>query len=417
MMPICRRLSGLNTLACTSPYRNTRYNQRVRIMLAAGEASGDAYAAALVEELRKTGGDFTFEGIGGSRLRKAIGPLIADSSTWGAIGIAQSLLVAPRAIRGARRAFRCMRTGKPGLFIGIDFGFFNIRVCRYAKNHGWKVLYFMPPSSYHRERQGRDLPAITDEVVTPFPWSADILRGIGANVHFFGHPLKQLIAQSGVAPVRGQTLAVLPGSRSHEFTRNLPLVASLLRGSKADWTGGLKSGVIHENISLPSEPLDAVLEFAVAPNLDVADLKARWNEVAPGRKDIFTQGDVYGVLGRARAGIICSGTATLEAALMGCPHVVIYRVTKAMAREAKLIRFKLPKFIALPNIVLDRQVVPEFVGLDIDPGAVRAVLDPLLLDGPERDAQLAAFQEIAQILGPEDAITKTAQLIGEGLGR
>jgi lipid-A-disaccharide synthase len=360
----------------------------MRILLAAGEASGDAYAAALVEELRKTGGDFAFEGIGGTRLRKAIGSLIADSSAWGAIGIVHSLSVAPRAILGGRRAYKRIRNGPKGLFIGIDFGFFNIRVCRYAKRHGWKVLYFMPPSSYHRERQGRDLPSITDAVVTPFPWSEEILRNIGVNAHFFGHPLKQLIAQSGIKPVRGERIAVLPGSRTHEFTRNLPLIAGIMRGT--------------------GKPLDAVLEFAVAPNLDVNEITRRWNDVAPGRSDIFTQGDVYGVLGRCRAGIVCSGTATLEAALMGCPHVVVYQVTKAMAREAKLIGFKMPKFIALPNIVLDRSVVPEYVGLEIGAVAVRRDLDALIADG---SAQVAAFEEISAMLEPADAITRTAELV------
>ncbi|HWA82968.1 MAG TPA: hypothetical protein VG820_06030, partial [Fimbriimonadaceae bacterium] len=154
-------------------------------------------------------------------------------------------------------------------------------------------------------------------------------------------------------------------------------------------------------------------EFAISPNLHLAEVRALWNRLAPGRDDLFTQGDVYGVLGRARAALVCSGTATLEAALMRCPHVVVYRVTKAMAREAKIIRFKRPKFIALPNIVLDREVVPELAGLDIATDDILADLKPLLADGPEREAQLRGFEEIDRILDGDDAITKTARLIVE----
>lgn len=359
----------------------------MRIFLSAGEASGDAYAAALVEELRKSGGDLTFEGIGGIRLAEAIGHLAADSSRWGAISIVQSLQVGARVLRGGLRAKRIMLAGPPGILVAIDFGFFNIRLCRMAKKHGWKVVYFMPPSSWRRDRQGRDLPEITDAVVTPFPWSAELLREIGVNVFFFGHPLKQLIRAADTRRTEGSSIAVLPGSRGHELSRNLPMFAALAK-------------------DLPGK-----LEFAVAPNLPIDFVKTMWSQLAPGRDDVFTQSDVYGVLGRCRAAIVCSGTATLEAALMRCPHVVVYRVTKAMAREAKIIRFKMPKFISLPNIVLDRKVVPELVGVDIDNPDILAEIIPLLGDGEAREAQMRSFEEIDQVLGPNDAITQAARLI------
>src|SRR5438132_1624490 len=127
----------------------------MRVFLSAGEASGDAYAAALVGELRRTGREFSVEGIGGRRLAGAIGSLVADSSTWGAISIVQSLRIALRALMGAFEARKRMSIGQPGIFVPIDFGFFNIRLARWAKRHGWRVLYFMPPSSWKRERQGK----------------------------------------------------------------------------------------------------------------------------------------------------------------------------------------------------------------------------------------------------------------------
>ncbi|HVT12237.1 MAG TPA: hypothetical protein VHE55_08215 [Fimbriimonadaceae bacterium] len=363
----------------------------MRIFLSAGEASGDAYAAALVEALRKTNTELGFEGIGGKRLAGAIGSLVADSSKWGAISIVQSLRVLPRAFRGWILGKRRLATGTPGLFVAIDFGFFNIRLCRYAKRRGWKVLYFMPPSSWRRDRQGRDLPDVADLVVTPFPWSAEILKGIGVDAYFFGHPLKQLIREAGAARTGGSTVAMLPGSRTHELDRNLPMFAEVARS------------------------LTERFEFAISPNLDLGEVRALWNRLAPGRDDLFTQGDVYGVLGRARAALVCSGTATLEAALMRCAHVVVYRVTKAMAREAKLIGFKMPKFISLPNIVLDRESVPELVGLDISTADILACLQPLLADSPEREAQLRDFDEIDRVLGGDDAITETARLLVETL--
>jgi len=366
----------------------------VRIFLSAGEASGDAVAAALVEELRKTGRDFIFQGVGGKLLEAAIGPLAASSSTWGAISIVQSVAVMRRAVSGGMKARRQMAKGAPGIFVPIDFGFFNIRQARWAKGHGWKVVYFMPPGSYKRQRQGRNLSEVVDKVVTPFPWSEEILRGQGIDASFFGHPIKQLIRMNPVPEQSKdpQRIAVLSGSRTTEMARHLPLVAQLVNAQSGDLTG-------------------MTIEFAIAPSFDIDEVKAKWETLAPGRQDVFSTGGVYGVLDRAQAAIVCSGTATLEAALMRCPHVVVYRITKAMEREAKLIGFKRPRFIALPNIVLEREVVRELVGLEIEPETVLRELTPLLHPGDARAAQLRAFAEIDQILGRDDAITKTAEMI------
>lgn len=357
----------------------------MRIFLSAGEASGDAYAAALAERIAERSPKVQFEGVGGPRLRAQIGNLVADAARWGAISIVQSLAVAPRAYGGYQKARARLRTGTPGLFIPIDFGFFNIRLAGYAKRQGWKVLYFVPPGSWRRDRQGRDLPKIADEIVTPFPWSAEILKGMGGNVHFLGHPLKELISKAEPAAERGG-IAVLPGSRTHELERNLPLIAGAL-------------GDIPE-----------VAEFAISPSLNARQVEAEWKKLAPTRIDVFTQGDVYGVLSRAKAAVVCSGTATLEAALVRTPMVVVYQVTKAMAREAKLIGFKMPDFISLPNICLQRKVVPELVGEHVDPAAVATELKALLDGGEASERQLQGFDEIDLMLGQDDAITQTAQL-------
>lgn len=384
----------------------------MRVFLSTGEASGDAYAAELVEEMRRLGGSgFRYEGLGGTRMKAARIALVADTSRWGAISIAQSLAAFPRAVGGYYRAKRALDKD-PGLFIPIDFGYANIRLSRHAKNRGWKVLYFVPPGSWRRDRQGKDLASLTDAIATPFSWSAEILVANGAKAHWFGHPIRQLLrkavnqveAVETVSPfLDGPRVAILPGSRKHEIEENLPVIAEAVRSLSSD-TGGFS-------------PLAATLEFALAPNVDEEEVRAQWRRLVPERDhDRFVKGDTYGVLRRGRAAIVCSGTATLEAALCGCPMVVIYRVTKAMVIEAKLIGWRRPRFIALPNILLNRQVVPELVQVEATPLAIRTHLDGLLGDTPEREAQLAAFEELSTVLGPEDAITQTAQLALEMCG-
>lgn len=354
--------------------------------MSAGEASGDAYGAELV---RACGPEFSWEAIGGPKLRSAGVAMVANSTRWGAIGVAQAFRVAPRITRGFYRAKAQLLSGEPGLFVPIDFGYMNMRLARHAKGGGWKVLYFVPPGSWRRDRQGKDLPDLTDAIVTPFPWSAEILRKMGADAHFFGHPLKQMVASAPQAPAVRDSIAVLPGSRDAEVGMNLPTIAKALANR-------------------PER-----VEFAVAPTIGTPRLSRMWRRVAPSRSgDVFTEGDTYGVLKRARAAIVCSGTATLEAALCQCPTVVVYRITPMTELQARLMRFKV-EFISQPNILLQRRVLPELIQYDATPATVSAALEPLLGETPERAAQIAAFEELSGILGPADAIDQTARLVRE----
>jgi lipid-A-disaccharide synthase len=304
---------------------------------------------------------------------------VIDSSGWGAISITQSAKVAFKVLTGGLWALRSLRSGEPGLLIPIDFGFFNIRLCRAARRAGWKVIYFVPPGCWRRDRQGVDIPKVADAIVTPFPWSAEIYRAMGANVHWFGHPLKQLVAGSSVPERTHGGIAVLPGSRKHEVSLNLPLIAAAIAGRAER------------------------VEIAVAPSLSIEWVRGQW----PGEAT-FTQADTYGVLRRARAAVVCSGTATLEAALCGCPTVVVYKLSPTMSLEVAIVRPKAP-FVSLPNILLNRWVLPELVHKKARVESVRDELAALLADGPARDAQLEAFREISEILGPSDAITQTAR--------
>lgn len=328
-----------------------------------------------------------YEGLGGPRLRQAGVETLADTSHWGAISIVQSVKVVPKVLFAYRRAKAALASGPPGLFVPIDFGFANIRLARHARSRHWKVLYFVPPGSWRRARQGRDLPQVTDAIVTPFSWSCDILRSMGANAEWYGHPIKQLLRENA-APAEAErtTLAILPGSRRHEVVENVPAIAEAVR-------------------DLPFRA-----EFALAPTTDAVALRRRWESLSGRRDDVFTVGKTGEVLRRARAGIVCSGTATLEAALCRCPMTVMYKVSRIVEMEEKVIGFKRPKFISLPNILLDRFAVPELIQEKASPEAIRASTERLLADSPERAAQLAAFEELDTLLGPADAITRAAEL-------
>jgi lipid-A-disaccharide synthase len=349
------------------------------------------YGAHLIEEILKLKKDSPIEidAIGSKRLRAAGARIVADSSKWGAMGILQSIKVGPRVLLGYLKAKKAMKKGEVGLFVPIDFGGMNMKLARYARQLEWKVLYFMPPGSWRRTSQGEGLAEVTDEVVTPFSWSAGYLNSSGVRAHYFGHPLKQIIDQYEERIEKDlDRVAILPGSRKHEIKANLRAIA---KASK----------------QLPNS---AIVEFALSPNVNRAHVAQMWEKLLKRRvQTIYTQGDTIGVLKRARVAVVCSGTATLEAALCGCPMVVIYRLTKMMALEAKLLKIK-PTFIALPNIVLNRRVVPELIQEDASPNAIASWLLRLGADGADRVGQLSGFDSVDEALGDYDAITQTAAL-------
>jgi lipid-A-disaccharide synthase len=345
----------------------------------AREIAGDVAAGSIPRERLLSE---VVSGVGGRALAAAGVVLAADSSDWGAVGALESLRVAHRVIGGFHQAKLRLGASYQGLFVPIDFGYINVRLARWAKRNGWKVLYFVPPGSWRRDRQGSDIPAVADAVVTPFPWSAKILRGMGADAHFFGHPLKQMVGPVEPHGPR-EGVAVMPGSRSHEVSRHLALAAETLQG----FAGPVR--------------------ILVAQNLDTGQVRALWRRFGGG--DAEFRADKYQALKESRAAIVCSGTATLEAALCRCPSVVVYRVAPWTLLEYYVRRPRI-EFVSLPNILLGRRLVPELLQGEARPDKVRSELDGLLEDGPARESQISGFDELDDTLGPCDAIDRTARL-------
>jgi lipid-A-disaccharide synthase len=357
------------------------------VLISTGEASGDAVGARLLEEMRKIGFSGDAFAVGSVKLETAGAQLIADSSTWGALGVYQALKKAPRLIRGGLGVFSWIRKERPDLVIAIDFGFMNIRACKVAKKAGLKTFYFLPPGSWRRNRVGDDLPLIADKIATQFPWSEKLLNEKGADAEWVGHPVKQLVGEVETAD-RG-VLAILPGSRRHEIELNLPVMAravSLLKG---------RLGSLGVTIGCPSTANPEWVE-------------SLWSRHCSLTADIDVQGGIS-VLKKARAAIVCSGTATLEAAICKTPMVVVYVLDRLMVAEAKLVRLKFD-FIAQPSILLDRLVAPELFYVNATPERIAEEMLPLLSNTEERRRQLADFEEIAGLLGPSDAITRAAKI-------
>lgn len=360
----------------------------MQVLFCAGEASGDLYAASIARELLRLQPDLEIGGIGGARFEQvATEPLVANSSKWGAISFVQSFREGFGVLSHYLAFKQVLKTRKPGVFVPIDFGFVNLKLCRFAKEAGWKIVYFVPPGSWRRDRQGEDIPKLADIAITPFPWSAEILQKMGANAHFFGHPLKQIHKELIETDFERSGLAVLPGSRRSELEQLIPLL----------------------NEALPDYPGRAQLPV---PKTFVPLVQSKWARKGDSVINGSETGAVMRVLRTSEAGVVCSGTATLEAALAQTPMVVVYKVSQIVVLETKIIRFKRPRFFSQPNILLQREVVPELIqeGLTVD--SLRKTLDEIQKPSVAA-SQREGFQEISELLGGDDCITRTAELILE----
>lgn len=372
------------------------------IAMVAGEASGDLQGAALASRLREMLPSVRIWGVGGRRMCEAGVQVLHDSSSWSAIGIAESLRLVPRLLLTQSRLVDRLKSDPPDLLVLIDFGAFNVRLARRVRQTGIKVLYYFPPGSWHRSNTYEKLQGLVDAVVTPFPWSAETLRQKGFRAEFFGHPVldtakptlsrDDFCGRFGLDPSR-PIAGLLPGSRAQEIRHNLPAMlsaAELLRQSMPD------------------------LQFAVptAPRPDIDALErvrqaVPWVRLAPGM--------AHDVLAHSRAAVVCSGTATMEAAVLGCPMVIVYRGSRLTWLEYKLLGRGI-KFIGMPNIIADARICPELLQDEASPSRIAQLMEALIRDTHDRATMLEALAKVRGTLGSPGAAERTAGVVLDLLG-
>ncbi|MEN6521675.1 MAG: lipid-A-disaccharide synthase [Armatimonadota bacterium] len=382
------------------------------IAIVAGEASGDASGSALAVELRKLCPDISIWGAGGPRMRAAGIELVSDFSSVGAIGIVESLKLVPRLLgelAGLKREF-CKR--RPDVFVPIDFGAFNVKLGKFARKQGIPTVYYFPPGSW-RKRPGKNssLLAASDKIITPFPWSAEILAKAGADAHFLGHPhldqvvpsmdIKQLIDafDPGLDIPKGMRIVgILPGSRMHEIDNILPTM--------------LKATSIIEN-EVPYKCC-----FIIAAGSDKAagkinqilkDFKAGTNSFP---ENIYVlQGRTYDVMANSDLLISCSGTATLEAMILTTPMIIVYRGSSLMKIEYLFRKSILEQFIGMPNIVAGREICPELLGNQASPEKIAELAVKNLREPVELQRMKQALQSAREVLGVPGGTGRAAKVV------
>lgn len=375
-----------------------------QVAIVAGEASGDANGAALARELLKQRPDLDIWGGGGPRMREAGVDIVAELSSFGSIGIIQSLKVVPRLLREYKRIKRQIISRRPDVFVPIDFGAFNIKLADEVKDAGIKVAYYFPPSSWRREvRDPSLLYQATDVVITPFPWSEDILRRANIDARFVGHPLLDLVQpEQSREDFRarfpdGLILGILPGSRGHEVRHVLPAALDACE-------------LLRETIC----QVTAVIGAAPGTNHLVRSIiESRGRNFAQ-LDPIVEEGRPHEVMAHSDLVIVCSGTATLEAAILGTPMVIVYKGPWVMKLEY-LFRRKILQggFAGMPNIIAKREVCPELLGDNASPRKIAAVITELWGNSEKRENIKAELGKVRDILGTSGATQRAARIVLE----
>ncbi len=368
------------------------------ILISAGEASSDMYAARLATALRARTGARLF-GMGGKRMAEAGVELIADYHQVAVVGISEVLHKIPTVIGVQRKIASEAVRRRAALAILVDSPGTHLGVARRLKNNGIRVGYFIGPQVWAwRPGRVRVVKRLVERMVVIFPFEEEIYREAGVPVDFVGHPLVDVVrasmsrtefaARHGLDAGR-PIVTLLPGSRRSEIERHYPLIMEAC-----------------ERLSREARSHGAIqFVLAAAPALG-SELFAPY--ARPGVSVTRVEGATYDALSAADCAIVASGTATVEAALLGTPMVVVYRVSPTSAFVLK--RMVRSPFIAMVNLIAGRRVVPELIQDQFTSAAVGEEVRKLLESPAARDEMKAGLAEVRTKLGPGGAIERAADI-------
>jgi lipid-A-disaccharide synthase len=388
-----------------------RKEQSLRLLISAGEASGDMHGGSLLGALRRLSGAEAIEcfGMGGQSLRVAGCRTVVDAKDVAVVGLVEVLSHLPAIYRNFRRLLAEVDRHRPAAAVLIDFPEFNFRLARQLHRRGIPVIYYISPQLW-AWNQGRVelVRRYVHKMLVIFPFEREFYRRHGIEANFVGHPLADMTpgqnepamnAELGSvrAGARDDTqIALLPGSRRKEIELNLPAMLAAARLLHA------RHPKLHFCLPVASTVSQPWLEKLLH------DLQAGESQLPLELTESAGQ-----TLASSRAAVVASGTATLEAALAGTPFVMVYRVAPLTWLAGRFL-VKVP-FYCIVNLIAGRGIVPELVQRDFTPAKVSGHLETLLPDGPERQRMLQDLAGIRTTLRGQSGVSASEHAAREVL--
>ena len=371
-----------------------------RIYFVAGEASGDNHGAALMSSLRERSPGLQLFGRGGPQMQQVAG---SNFTNWideaGVVGLWEVLKRYPYFWRAMGQTLAEIAATKPDAVVLIDYPGFNLRLARqlHERSLGGKIIYYISPQVWAWNR-GR-IPKMAkwiDLMLCIFPFEADLYTQSGLRTVFVGHPMLENLAAKRIDAAREPDLVgFFPGSRAREIRKLLPIMIGVMR----DLHG--QRPELRFEIAAASEALAATI------HRELNDERNSLGKVA------VVVGQAAQTMQRSAAGVVASGTATLEAAFFRLPFVLVYKVAPLTYLAAK--RVIKVEHLGMPNVLAQREIVPEFIQGAAQPGPIARKILQLLDDSARRREMLADFEEVIAQLDTGAVKQTAAEAILEAL--
>ena len=394
----------------TSFYRKPKTeNRKPKIMIVAGEPSGDLHASHVAHQLTALCPDITLFGMGGDLMEKASVALdfhIRDSAV---MGFADVITVLPMFLRKQAHLKRRIREERPDVLLLVDFAEFNMPLAKFARKHGVPVVYYIPPKAWAwRAKRARKLAKWANVVAAIFPFEAEFYRNAGANAEFVGHPLVDF-AQTSVSTQTARehlelsetaddentpVIGLMPGSRRSEIQYILPV---MLRAAaniaqvypNAQWILPLAPGISHELIAKCQQEQNQ-------SGIQIPRIK-------------IVEDATYAAMRASTLLLVTSGTATLEATCIGTPMIIVFRTASL---NWHIVRSLTPlERSGLPNLIAERDIVPELLQTELTPTALTDLSLDFLQNPQKRETQREALQTVHAQLGTAGAAERTGELV------
>jgi lipid-A-disaccharide synthase len=365
-------------------------------MISVGEASGDLHGASIAAELKKIKPNIKMFGMGGKAMREAGVELSHDFADLDVMGFVEVIKNLPRFFRLRDELVEIMKKERPDVLLIIDYPDFNIRLAKCAKELGIPILSYIPPSAWAwRKGRAKSVAKLVDKIASIFPFEAEVYRAAGADVTFVGHPLLDIVKPSMTKEESYQFFAaqtdqpiilLLPGSRKQEISSLLPIM-------------------LESAEKILQETPNCQFFLPAASTISREMLQEILNNYKV--KVHLTSGNIYDLMNIADTAIAASGTVTLEAAILGLPVVVVYKMSAVTYFIGKLL-VKIPN-ISLPNIVMEERMIPELLQDEVKAENIAKETMRLLKTHPHAKEVHKKLLVMKEKLGSEGAVKRVAE--------
>lgn len=373
--------------------------QEKRVLIVAGEASGDLHGANLIRIVKQKEPEVEFYGVGGRRMEEAGASLWFNLEELSVVGFTEILTKSGAIIKALSQLKKSLAERTPNLIVLIDFPDFNLMLAKSAKKRSIPILYYISPQVWAwRRKRVNKIAKVVNKMAVILPFEVPIYQEKGVDVEFVGHPLldviekemmprEEVLKRFKLDPAK-RLISLLPGSRRDELIRLLPEMLGAIELLEIKFSD---------------------LQFALlaAPTLDSEEVQ---NLVAKSKLKVNIFSDHhYDLLSASELAIITSGTATLEAALLNTPMVVIYKLSLISYLVARML-IKVP-YISLVNLLTGKAVVPELIQTEADSKRIAKEVEKMLNSGETIGRMKLALNQIREKLGEPGASARVADIV------